>query len=490
MTVLTGAEYKESLKQLTPEVYVRGERVDDVVSHPLLRQTINHIASGYDLAHEPETKDSMIVRSPISGEEIPRLLLHIQQEKDDLVTKAGLTREISAKRICTGCGSNMLSVTWAMIHDIDQACGTDYLNRYKAFIIKLHKTGYPFAWCMMDPKGDRTLPPSKQPTPPDLRIVERKPDGIVVSGAKLHTTLGPGAHHVVVVPCRALSEKDRDFAVSFALPIDAKGLKMIARPSPGPAGDVSMESPLSSRFLGVEALTIFDNVFVPEEHIFMCGEWEHAVNLPFYFASLHRQSKCACSAGHCDLFAGAAALAAEVNGLGMSISHIRNKITEMVMTGETGYGCSLGAAVNARKHPSGVWLPDLLIVNSGLNTIRSTIGKHLEHLHDIAGGLITTMPTEADWNNPELRKYIEVALRGSSGYTTEERLRALNLVQDLAASRTTGTILGFTINAAGSPATNQVVVRRMYDLKKRMDYAKQLTGIDRQADNPAQATYF
>jgi 4-hydroxybutyryl-CoA dehydratase/vinylacetyl-CoA-Delta-isomerase len=331
---------------------------------------------------------------------------------------------------------------------------------------------------MMDPKGDRSLSPSQQTESTDLKIVERKPGGIVVSGAKLHTTLGPGTHYVVVVPCRALGEKEKDFAVSFALPIDTRGIKMIARPSPGPTRDVTMESPLSSRYLGVEALTIFDNVFVPEENIFMCGEWDQAVNLSLYFASLHRQSKCACSAGHCDMFAGAAALAADVNGLGMKTSHIRDKITEMMMSAETGYGCSLGAAVKAQQHPSGVWLPDALIANSGLSTIRSTVGKHMEHLHDIAGGLVTTMPTEADWNNPELRKYIDKALRGSAKYTTEERLRALNLVQDLAASRATGTILGFTVNAAGSPATNQVVVRRLYDLEKQVNYAKEIASID------------
>jgi len=479
MTVLTGKQYIESLKELSPEIYVQGERIDDVATHPLLRQTVNHIASGYDLALQPEMREKMIMRSPISKEEIPRLLMHIQQEKEDLILKAELTREISSQRICTGCGSNMLSVTWAMIHDIDAAHGTDYLSRYKDFIIKLHKTGVPFAWCMMDPKGDRSLPPSQQPDPTDLRIVERKANGIVVSGTKLHTTLGPGVHHVVVVPCRALGEADKDFAVSFALPIDTPGIKMIARPSPGPAREVSMESPLSSRFLGVEALTVFDNVFVPEENIFMCGQWQQAVSLSMYFACLHRQSKCACSAGHCDLFAGAAALAADVNGLGMKVSHIRDKITQMMMHGETGYGCALGAAVNAQQHPSGVWMPDPLIVNSGLNTIRSNVGKHLEHLHDIAGGLIATMPTEADWNNPELRKYIEPALKGSPKYTTEERLRALNLVQDLAASRTTGTLLAFTINAAGSPVTNEIVVRRMYDLEKRINYAKEIVSIQK-----------
>ncbi len=478
MSFFTGEQYRESLKERTPEIYIMGERVENVAAHPLLRQTVNHIASGYDLIREPEIQNRAIVRSPISGEDIPRLAFHIQQEKEDLFIKAELTREISSQRICTGCGSNMLSITWAMIHDIDAAHGTDYLKRFEDFIIKLHKTGCPpFAWCMMDPKGDRRFPPSQQPESSDLRIVERKSGGIVVNGAKLHTTFGPGAHYIIAVPCRALGKADKDFAVSFAIPIDAKGVKMIARPSPGPSRDVSMESPLSSRFLGVEALTIFDNVFVPEENIFMCGEWEQAVNLSFYFASLHRQSKCACSAGHCDLFAGAAALAADVNGLGMNVAHIRDKITEIIMDGETGYGCALGGAANAQQHPSGVWLPDPLIVNSGLKTIRSTIGKHLEHLHDIAGGLVVTMPTEEDWNNPALRPYIDKALRGNAQYSTEERLRALNLVQDLAASRTTGTLLGFTINAAGSPVTNQVVVRRLYDLEKRIKHAKQIASI-------------
>lgn len=238
-----------------------------------------------------------------------------------------------------------------------------------------------------------------------------------------------------------------------------------------------MESPLSSRYLATEAMIVFDNVFIPEENLFMCGEWEQTGNLAFYFSSLHRQSKCACSAGHCDLFAGVSALAADVNGLSMTNSHIGHKITEMMMHAETGYGCALGSAANAVKHPSGVWLPDPLISNAGLNTVRSTIGKHMEHLHDIAGGIVATMPTEADWNHPELRKYIKPALRGNPRYTTEERLRAMHLVQDLAASRATGTIFGFTVNAAGSPPTNEVVMKRIYDLDRRVQYAKEISGI-------------
>lgn len=477
MAVLTGKEYRESLKSFSPEVYIRGERVEKVWEHPLLRQTLNHAAAGCELAADPENRGTYAVHSPLVDEYVSRIGHHIQTSLEDLTVKARLTREVSGRRICAQCMSNMLSVTWAMIYDIDQTHGTDYFPRYREFVKHLQRNGYVIAWGMMDPKGDRSLPPSKQKTPTDLRILERRPGGIVVRGAKLHTTYGAAAHEVVAVPCRALGEDDRDFAVSFAVPIDTKGVKLIARPSPGPAREGGMESPISSRFIGVECLTVFDEVFVPEERVFMCGEWDQTHKLPLYFAGLHRQSKCACSAGHTDLLIGVAGLLADVNGLGSGPSHIRDKITDMMMAASTAYGCALGSALEGKAHPSGVLLPDPGIANAGLNHIRSVLGTHLAHIHDIAGGLIVTMPTEADWRNPELRGHIEEALAGSAKYTVEERLRVMHLAQELAASRLTGTLLGFTINAAGSPVTNRIVVRNHYDLEGKIRIAGELAGI-------------
>ncbi len=480
MALLSGDQYRESLKAFSPEIYMRGQRVEKQWEHPLLRQTVGHLAAHYDAAYrDPE---HFCVLSPLIGKPVARISHHIQQTADDVIIKARLTREVSARRICAGCMSNMLSVTWAMIYDIDRRHGTDYLPRYRRFVTHLQESGQVIAWGMMDPKGDRSAPPSGQKKATDLRIVKRKADGIVVSGAKLHTTYGAAAHQMVVVPCRALGPEDKDFAVSFAVPIDVKGLKLIARPSPGPSHDVNMESPLSSRYLGVECLSIFEDVFVPEERIFMCGEYDTAANLPFYFACLHRQSKCACSAGHTDLLIGTAALLAEVNGLGMKVSHIRDKITDMMMAASTAFGCALGAAVEGKSHESGVYLPDAAIANSGLSYIRSRLPEHLAHIHDIGGGLITTMPTEADWENPALRPYIETALVGGADFTTEQRLRVLSLAQDLAASRLTGTLLGFTINAAGSPVTNRIVVRNLYDIEGAKAIAREIAGIaDRKA---------
>ena len=155
MAVLTGEEYRESLKALSPEVYMRGERVDKVYEHPLLRQTLNHMAAGYDLAADPANRGTFSVHSPLVDEDVSRIGHHIQTSLEDVTIKARLTRQVSGRRICAGCMSNMLSVTWAMIYDIDQVHGTDYFPRFQEFIKHIQRNGYSIAWGMMDPKGDR-----------------------------------------------------------------------------------------------------------------------------------------------------------------------------------------------------------------------------------------------------------------------------------------------------------------------------------------------
>lgn len=477
MALRSKEEYIESLKQKRPRVYIGGEKVDRVWESEYFKTSINQIGATYEFALDPQYREWSAVKSPLTDEEVPRNSLHIQQSLEDAVIKAHLTREVTKRRICTYCLSNFLSVTWAFTHDIDGKYGTKYHQKFKEYVKHLQKNDLRLAWGMMDPKGDRRFGPSKQDPPVDLRILERTEDGIVVSGAKIHTTYGPVAHEVIAVPCRALSEDDRDFAVSFAVPVDTEGVTFICRPAPGPRRPVSMESPLSSKFVGVEAMTIFDRVFVPWERVFMCGEWDMCGNLPAYFSSLHRQSKCACSAGHADLMAGTCSLLAKVNGLSLKVSHINDKITDMMMAAEVAFGCSLGAALNGRMHPSGVWMPSALIANAGLHHIRSSLGTHISHIHDIAGGLLTTMPVEADIDNPETKKMIDLYLRGSKDYTTEQRLRILELGRDLAASNLCGAIMGFTINAAGSPVTNKIAVSRNYNLKEMEDIAKEIAGI-------------
>lgn len=478
MALLNKNEYIESLNLFTPSVYIEGKLIDNITSHPLLKQTVNHMAHLSDLASKPENKNIFSVKSKLINEDVSRLQHNIQDIKDDLRIKAKLTRDLTKEFICSYCMSNWLSVTYAFIYDIDEAHGTNYFSRFQSFIKYLQKTAYTFSFGMMDPKGDRTLPPSKQTGIFDLKVVQKRSDGIVVRGAKMHTTFAPGTHEILVVPCRALKEEDKNYAVSFAIPIDTKGVKIIAKPAPGPSSKPYMESPISSRFVGVECFTIFDDVFVPEERIFMCGEWDQCLKLPQYFGSLHRQSKCACCAGHTDLMIGTCALLADVNGLGKkNIKHIRDKLADMMMTASAAYGCSLGAALEAKKHPSGIYLPNPIITNSGLHHIRSQIGTHLAHIHDIGGGIVSTSPSELDWLNKELNPFLLAGLKGFANYSTEDRLKVIKLAEDIGASNLTGAILGFTVNGAGSPYTNKVMVEKLYDLDKIKNDVKNIIGI-------------
>jgi len=473
MAIKTKAEYIEDLKAVRPDVYMLGEKVDRVWDDPRFQSTLNLIGATHDFSFDDEFKDRSVVHSPLVDEPVRRLNMHLQTSREDAVIKARLTREVTQRRICTWCQSNMVCMEWTATYDTDQQHGTEYHPRYQEFVKYLMRNDYDLAWAMMDPKGDRTVPPSKQKNLTGVKIIKKDAKGLVVRGCKVHTSYGPCIRELVVVPGRTLGRGDEDFAVSFAVPVDAPGLHLIARPAPGRSWpEADMECPIGSTLGAVEAMTVFEDVFVPWERVFLCGEVDMTGQVPHYFGRIQRQSKCACLAGHTDLVVGLAALVAEVNGLSMKTAHIREKLTRLMLHAETAYGCALGAAVDGETHPSGVYLPNGLIGNAGCHYIKTLVGDHIALLHDIAGGIIVTMPTERDYRNPKLKQWMDQYLGGNEKYTTEERLRVLHLIQEAAASRWTGYFMGWGISASGSPMTAEVAVRSEYDLDKRINIAK------------------
>jgi len=480
VAIKTKAEYVEDLKGVKPDIYMLGEKVDRVWDDPRFQSTLSIIGATHDFSFDEEFKHLSVVHSPVVDEPVRRLNMHIQTSREDAITKVRLTREVTQRRICTWCQSNELCVVWAATYDTDQKHGTSYHERFKEYVKYLMKNDYDIGWAMMDPKGDRSLMPSQQKTPTDLHVVKKNSQGIVIRGAKVHTSYGPCARELVVVPCRQLREADKDYAVCCSMPVDTKGVTFVTRPAPNRSrADAQMECPIGSAIGAVEAMTVFDDVFVPWERVYLCGEWDMTGRAPHYFASIQRHSKCACLSGHTDLICGIAALIADVNGLGMKTAHIRDKVTKLMMEAETAYGCAVGAAVEGEVHPSGVWIPNVLIGNAGLHYIKNLSGEHIALVHDIAGGIIVTMPTEQDYKNPAIKAWMDTYLTGNPKYTTEERLRVLYLAQEVAASRWTGYFMGWAINASGSTMTTEIVVRSAYDLEKRVDIAKRWAGIEK-----------
>ena len=477
MAIKTGEEYLEELRESTPNVYMLGEKVENIWDDPRFESTKKIVALNHDFVFEEANKDVAITHSPYVNEPVRRITNHIQTTMEDSLLKLDLTRDVANRRICAWCGSNVLTLAWAATWETDQKHGTGYHQNLKNYLELAQKNDWDSSLGKMDAKGDRTVRPSKQKNYPGVRVVKKGAKGITVSGCKVHTSYGPCTRVITVIPCRAMTEEDKDFAVAFWAYSDTPGITMIAKPSPNAdLVEMPMQCPMSSAFGVVEGTTYFEDVFIPWEQVFLCGEYDMAALYPFYFGNIQRQSKCSCLAGHSDLVAGIAGLVADVNGV-LNKPHIQDKLTHCMQMAEIAQGCAFGAAAGGKMHPSGVFMPDPIKSNAGLNYIKELTGEHIQMLHDIAGGIIVTMPTEKDYQNPKLKKILDFTLAGNQKYTTEERMRALYLCRELAATEFTGYYMGWGVNASGSPHTGHILVRALYDLDYRIGIAKEWAGI-------------
>ncbi len=474
--IKTGAQYLDDMQRMKPSIYMMGEKVENYQKDHRFRSSFNLVALNHDICFDEKYRDLAVCHEPFVDEPVRRFTHKLQTTQEDSLKKAQLTRQVCRHHICGWCMSNSLCILWTLTHDIDRKYGTEYHQRFQEFAGFLMKNDYDCFWAMMNPKGDRSLKLDQQKQgSPGVKIVKKDKKGIVVRGAKVSNSYATCSLYTFAVPCTALTEGEKDYAVAFAVPSDEKGVHFIVRPAPNrdsSAPGHDMENPIGSEIGIVEGTVVFDDVFVPWERVFMCGEWDMAGQLPFLFSNIHRQSKCACLAGHTDLVCGVASLVADVNGTAR-ISHIREKITHLMTEAEVAYGCSLGAAMEGQQHPGGIFIPSTAISNAGVTYIKKLTGEQIQLLHDVSGGIICTMPVEADYRNPVTRKWMDDYLFGNARYTTEERLRALYLAQEIASSKFTGYFIGWGVNAAGSPAACDIFVRSHYDLKGAVGVARE-----------------
>jgi aromatic ring hydroxylase len=430
----------------------------------------------YDWASDPEKEKDFSFWSSVVNEKVS-FWTHMRETPDDVRKLIETLKTNNARHFCSMCMITGLNVLWAVTYDIDQAKGTQYHERLKNFFRELQTNDLRYCLGVMDPKGNRSLSPSRQADPDlYLRVVERNDKGIIVNGAKVHTSDAPITHFIFTCPSGVLQEADKDYALSFAIPVDTKGIKFITRPAPGPLETKEMESPVSSHIGFVECLTVFDHVFVPWERVFMCGEWEFTENLIRYFSPYVRICKGTCTSARTDILAGTAALIADYNGTAKA-SHIKSKITDMIMSSEIGWGCALASVAKSSMHPSGIPIPDISLSNAGLYHSRLRFIEFLGTLQEIVGGIVTTMPGEAEYKNEETKGYIEKYLKGRNDIPTEDRLKLLYFIQDLTASRFSGYLIGSAICAGGTPETNRVEVSRNYNLQEKINNVKALCNI-------------
>ena len=482
MSLMTGAEYIESLRKLKTKVYVLGERVENFVDHPIVRPSINSVAMTYDLAQQDEYKDLMTAKSNLTGEIVNRFC-HLHQSTDDLVKKVKMQRLVGQKTAtcfqrCVGMDA--FNAVYSTTFEIDKAHGTHYHENFVKYLKFVQENDLTVDGAMTDPKGDRGLSPSKQEDPDlFLHIVERRPDGIVVRGAKAHQTGSINSHEHLIMPTIAMKEEDKAYAVSFAIPTDAEGLLMILGRQSCDTRKLEENADVdlgNKNFGGQEALVVFDDVFVPNDRIFLCEEYEFAGMLVERFAGYHRQSYGGCKVGVGDVLIGAAAVAADYNGVPKA-SHLKDKLIEMIHLNETLYCCGIACSAEGKKTEAGNYEIDLLLANVCKQNVTRFPYEICRLAEDIAGGLMVTMPSSKDFNSPEVGDICKKYFKGVASVPTEDRMRILRLIENMCLGASAVGYRTESMHGAGSPQAQRIMISRQGNLEAKKKLAKTIAGI-------------
>jgi 4-hydroxybutyryl-CoA dehydratase/vinylacetyl-CoA-Delta-isomerase len=492
MAIKTGQEYIQSLRGRNLTVYLFGELVKEPVDHPMIRPSINAVAETYDLAAREE--DLAAPLSKISGKRVNRFL-HIAESAQDLVLQNKMQRKLG--QLTGTCfqrcvGMDALNSLHSVTFEIDEKYKTNYHKRLVEFIKKMQEENLVIGGAMTDVKGDRSKAPSEQ-VDDDLflHVVKRTPDGVYVTGAKAHQTGCINSHWIIVMPTIRLTEKDKDWAIVGAVPVDAQGITYIyGRQSCDTRsmedGDIDAGN---SKFAGQEAMIIFDNVFIPNEMIFMNGEYEFAALLVERFTCYHRRSY-VCKTGLGDVLIGAAAAIADYNGI-PDVSHIREKLVEMTHLNESIYAAGISSSYQAQEMKSGVWLNDDMLANVCKHNVTRFPYEISRLAQDIAGGIVVTMPSEKDFRHPVTGPLLKKYLAGRKGVDVENRMRILRLIENMTLGRNAVGYLTESMHGAGSPQAQRIQIARQMQLGYKKKLAKSLANVKGDEEEaPENSDYF
>jgi 4-hydroxybutyryl-CoA dehydratase/vinylacetyl-CoA-Delta-isomerase len=481
MALKSGDEYISSIESLDLEANVLGRPTDDSAAHPLVRPSLRAVAVTYDCAADEEVAPLFRVHSPLIGQEVNRFT-HLHQSADDLVKKVLMQRHCGN---LTGCcfqrcvGMDAANAAFSVTYECDQAHGTDYHRRFRDYWGWVQREDLVVDGAMTDPKGDRGKRPSEQ-SDPDLylRVVDRRPDGVVVRGCKLHQTGMLNAHEILVMPTLALRAGEEPWATCFAVPTNTPGLRyVLGRQSSDTRklepGSIDVGNPT---FGGQEVFTVFDDVFVPSERVFLDGEVDFSGLLVERFAAYHRQSYGGCKVGVGDVLIGATALIAEMNGVGRA-SHVRDKIVEMIHLNETLFACGIACSARGTPTLAGNYLVDLLLANvCKLNVTRFPY-EMARLATDVAGGLLGTLPAAAELDDPEIGPYVRKYLAAAAGWDPVDRMKVLRLIENLVAGAGAVAYLIESMHGAGSPMAQRIMISRQGDVSAKVELVKRLLDI-------------
>jgi 4-hydroxybutyryl-CoA dehydratase/vinylacetyl-CoA-Delta-isomerase len=476
MGLKTKEEYIESIRALKPTAYMFGERITNVVDNPRIRAGIESTAATYEMAMKEENKELFITTSPLINEPVSRFTLP-PASIEDLVARVKVNRKMAnyvgtCHQRCTGldCLSTLAIVTY----DIDKKYGTQYNKNYNEFLKYMQKNDLTGNAGVTDVKGDRSLNPNEQVDKDMfLHVVEKRDDGIVVRGAKAHQTGSLSSHEIIVLPTRAMTKADGDYSVAFAIPSDTKGLIHVVGRSTLDMRELEGCDIGNIYYSKYCPTLIFDNVFVPWNRVFLCGETEFAADMVIKFSSFHRQSHGGCKSGKIDCMIGAALTMMDYNGT-VKASHLKQKVIDMIHRAETLYGCCLASSYEGKKQPSGNYFIDTVLANASKIHEGKELAEAIRLMIDACGGYVADLPSDRDFANPEIGALLKKYMKGVDSVPVENRIKMFRLAEKLALESAD---IVSDIHGGGSPEAHRVTIFRESDTESKKKMAKRLAGI-------------
>lgn len=472
--LMTAADYRDSLRRYSPRVFVNGEAVASVADDPRFAPGVNAVGITYDFAHVPEHRQIMTATQGTSGKTVNRML-HIDENSTDLLYKLEAVRLVCK---VSGCAQRYL--THDALNGIYQATrladanhGTDYAQRFVNYMHRVQDEDLTLGVAMTDAKGDRSKRPGQQINPDVyVHIKERRRDGIVISGTKAIVTGAPYMHEFLVMPCRTHTKEDADFAVCCAVPVDAPGVTIVARPA-GRPGEAAAK--FSGQYGQSTGVVIFEDVFVPHERVFLAGEYDEGGFLTTSYATHHRHSCIGARAGFGDLLIGAGALMIDANGLNADRhSHIREQMVELITITEGFYACGVAASVYCMKDPAGSVMPDAVFSNIGKLLLATKIYDMHRIAHYVSGGLIVALPGPDEDHNPETQASLSAVLGARSDIPADKRLEVSRFIEDLTVSHQAGWYSVISLHGGGSPEAMKREIWRNYPVLEKKELVESL----------------
>ena len=476
--LMSSADYRESLRRLRPLVYVDGRRIDSVADEPAFAPGVQALGVSYDFARDPALAPLMLASS--NGTTVPRML-HINASAGDLLNKLEAVRVLCQE---TGCAQrylchDALNALAQVCARIDDARGsTEHRARFAAYLEHVQRHDLALGIAMTDAKGDRSRKPHQQANPDTyVHVVERDAQGIVISGTKAIVTAAPYMHEFLVMPCRHMGQADADFAVCCAVPVDAPGITIVARPAGRPGDKLEHGAALFSRKYGQSTgVVMFDRVRVPWERVFYAGEWEHSSALTYHYATHHRHSCIAARAGFGDLLIGAGALMCEANGFDPGEKdNLREPMVELIKIVEGFYACGVAASVyGTRDAHSGTFMPEPVFANIGKLLLATQIYDMHRLAHEVSGGLVVALPGPDEDHNPATAATLAEVLRANPAVPYDKRIEVARFIEDLTASYQGGWYSVISLHGGGSPAALRQEIWRHYPVGSKVQLVERL----------------